>query len=45
VACCDDERPFVTGGMSGDELRIGEKGSPQPTDDTEAAELLGRKAD
>ena len=36
---------MMTGGMSGDELRIGEKGSPRPTDDTEAAEVLGRKAD
>jgi hypothetical protein len=31
--------------MSGDELRVGEKGSPRLTDDTEAAELGGRKAD
>jgi len=31
--------------MSGDELRIGEKGSPRPADDTEATELLGWKAD
>jgi hypothetical protein len=45
AVACNEERPSVTGGMSGDELRVGEKRFPRLTDNTEAAELLGRKAD